>query len=102
MTLAQSIIIYLVSPVLGVIFWLIIAEVVFSWLVAFNVINLRNPMVAQIYGVIRTVTEPILRPIRNVLPSMGGLDFSPIVAILAIQWIRGFVLPGLLPMLGSG
>ena len=101
MTLAQSIIVYLVSPVLGVIFWLIIAEVIFSWLVAFNVINLRNPMVAQIYATIRMITEPILRPIRNVLPSMGGLDFSPIVVILAIQWLRGFVLPNLYPMLGS-
>ena len=101
MTLAQSILLHFVSPVISVVIFLIFAEVIFSWLVAFNVVNLRNPMVAQIYQVIRTVTEPILRPIRNVLPSMGGLDFSPIVALLGLSWINNYLVRGvLMNMLG--
>ena len=96
MTLAQSILIHLVSPVISVVIFLIFAEVIFSWLVAFNVVNLRNPMVSQIYSTVRTITEPILRPIRNALPSLGGLDFSPIVALLGLSWINNYLVRGVL------
>lgn len=101
MTFAQSIIAYLVSPVLSLLVFLIFIEVVFSWLVAFNVVNLRNPAVAQIYEVVRRFTEPILRPIRNAVPSIGGLDFSPIIAILGLSWLNDYVVRQLLfPALG--
>ena len=101
MSLAQSILAYLVSPILGLLIFFILAEVIFSWLLAFNIVNLRNPMVAQIYAVVQRLTQPILEPLRRVLPSLGGLDFSPIVAILGLSWLDNFVVgQWLYPMLG--
>lgn len=64
--------------------WVIIASAIFSWLYAFNVINARNQFVAMIGQVLYNLTEPLLRPIRRVVPSMGGLDLSPIVLLLGI------------------
>ena len=96
MTLAQSLIVYLVSPVISLLVFLIFVEVIFSWLVSFKIMNLRNPMVAQIYQTVRMITEPILRPIRNVLPAMGGIDFSPIVALLGLGWLNNYLVRGVL------
>lgn len=64
--------------------WVIIASAIFSWLYAFNVINSRNQFVAMIGQVLYNLTEPLLRPIRSYVPSMGGLDLSPIVLLLGI------------------
>ncbi|MCC4244505.1 YggT family protein [Stappia indica] len=64
--------------------WVIIASAIFSWLYAFNVINARNQFVAMIGQVLYNLTEPLLRPIRRVVPSMGGLDLSPIILLLGI------------------
>lgn len=101
MSLAQSILAYFVSPAISVLIFLIFIEVVFSWLLAFNIINLRNPMVAQIYQVVRRVTNPILEPIRKAVPALGGLDFTPIIAIFGLSWLNNFVvLQKLYPMLG--
>ena len=96
MTLAQSLIVYLVSPVISLLVFLIFVEVIFSWLVSFKIMNLRNPMVAQIYQTVRMITEPILRPIRNILPAMGGIDFSPIVALLGLGWLNNYLVRGVL------
>ena len=96
MTLAQSILLYLISPLISLLIFLIFIEVIFSWLLAFNVINLRNPMVAQIYQIVNRITAPILEPIRKVLPAMGGLDFSPIVALLGLSWINNYVVRDML------
>jgi len=95
MSLAQSIIVYFVSPVISFLIFLIFIEVVFSWLVSFNVVNLKNPTVRQIYEIVNKFTKPILDPIRKVIPGVGGLDFSPIIAILGLSWLNN-----LLPMLG--
>lgn len=101
MSLAQSFLAYFVSPAISILIFLIFMEVVFSWLVAFNIVNLRNGAVAQIYEVVHRVTQPILGPIRRALPSLGGLDFSPIVAILGLSWINSYVVRDVLyPMLG--
>lgn len=64
--------------------WVIIASAIFSWLYAFNVVNSRNQFVAMIGQVLYNLTEPLLRPIRRYVPSMGGLDLSPIVLLLGI------------------
>ncbi len=58
-----------------------------DWLVAFNVVNVRNPVVAQIGEVLYRITEPALRPIRNLLPNLGGVDISPIILILLLLFI---------------
>lgn len=68
--------------------WLIIASAVLSWLTAFNVINMRNRFVYMIYDSCYRLTEPLMRPIRRILPYMGGLDLSPIIILLAITFLQ--------------
>ena len=70
---------------------LVIVQVIVSWLVAFNVVNLHQPFVRALYAGMERVTEPVYRPIRKVLPDFGGLDFSPIVLLLLIQVISMLV-----------
>lgn len=98
--LLQSILIYFVSPALSLLVFLIFAWVIMSWLISFNLINLRNPFVSQIYYGINRILTPLIAPIQRVLPSFGGLDFSPIVLLLAINWANGYVVPRLVNMLG--
>jgi YggT family protein len=71
--------------------WVLIAMIVFSWLQAFGVVNTRNQAVATIGDVLYRLTEPVLRPIRRILPNLGGLDLSPIVVFLAIFIIRQYL-----------
>jgi YggT family protein len=68
--------------------YLIIAAAVLSWLVAFNVVNTRNQFVALVADFLYRITEPALRPIRNFVPNLGGIDISPIILILIIIFIR--------------
>ena len=79
---------WLIDTALELYIWVIIASVVLSWLVAFNVINTRNTFVNQIGEFLYRITEPALRPIRNVLPSFGGIDISPMVLILLLIFAR--------------
>ena len=66
--------------------WVVIAQVIMSWLVAFGVINTHNRVVAQIGEVLYRLTEPALRPIRRLLPNFGGVDISPIILLLLL-WL---------------
>ena len=66
----------------------IIASAVMSWLVAFNVVNIRNDLVRSIWNMLNAVTEPALRPIRRYLPNTGGVDISPVVLFLVILLIE--------------
>jgi YggT family protein len=68
--------------------WLLIASAILSWLIAFNVVNTRNQFVAAVAEFLYRITEPVLAPIRNMLPNLGGLDISPIVVILIIMFIE--------------
>ncbi len=68
--------------------WLLIAAAILSWLVAFNVVNTRNQFVASIGEFLFRITEPALRPIRAILPNLGGIDISPVVLILVIFFIQ--------------
>ncbi len=74
--------------VLDLYVWLLIASAILSWLIAFNVVNTRNQFVASVAEFLYRITEPLLRPIRSFLPSMGGLDISPIILILLIMLIQ--------------
>ena len=87
----MSILQQLLLAILQVASFLIIAEIIMSWLVGFNILDARNPTVNQIWGALRRVTDPILNPIRRILPPMGGLDFSPIVAFLIIMVLQGLI-----------
>ena len=74
--------------VLDLYVWLLIASAILSWLIAFNVVNTRNQFVASVAEFLYKITEPVLRPIRNVMPNLGGLDISPIIVILVIMFIQ--------------
>ena len=84
--------IWLIVTILDIYFWIIIATVILSWLVAFNVINGANPYVRQIVFALRRLTEPLLAPIRRFLPDLGGIDISPIVLLIALSFVRYLVI----------
>lgn len=79
--------------------WLIIASAIFSWLYAFNVVNPRNQFVGSIGNALYRITEPALRPIRRILPDLGGIDISPILLLLLLFFIRQFILTTIAPAL---
>ena len=74
--------------VLDLYVWLLIASAILSWLIAFNVVNTRNQFVSSIAEFLYRITEPLLAPIRNFMPNLGGLDISPIILILIIMFIQ--------------
>jgi YggT family protein len=78
----------IVLIVLDLYVWLLIASAILSWLVAFNVVNTRNAFVAGVAEFLYRITEPVLAPIRNIMPNLGGLDISPIILILIIMFIQ--------------
>jgi YggT family protein len=74
--------------------WVVIASAILSWLVAFNVVNMNNRVVLMIADTLYRLTEPALRPIRNILPNLGGIDISPVILILILLFFRDVVLLG--------
>ncbi|SFB25303.1 YggT family protein [Rhizobium sp. NFR07] len=78
--------------------WVLIASAIFSWLYAFNVINSSNRFVEAIGRFLYNVTEPVLAPLRRVLPNLGGIDISPIIVLLIIFFLRSFMWTTLYPM----
>ncbi|MFN8734219.1 MAG: YggT family protein [Hyphomonadaceae bacterium] len=84
---------WLLNTVLGLYLWVVIAGAVMSWLVAFDVINLRNRFVATIYDTCERLTTPVLNPIRKVIPTLGGVDLSPVALIIGIQFLQNFAVP---------
>jgi len=82
---------WLIDTVLELYIWVIIGSVILSWLIAFNVINTRNAFVGQIGEFLHRATEPALRPIRNFLPNLGGIDISPVVLIILLIFARRLI-----------
>src|SRR4051812_21313941 len=82
--------------------WVIIAQAVISWLVAFNVINTHNDFVRQLLYALDRMTAPLYRPIRKILPDFGGLDFSPIVVILLLILLRRLLQVWVFQMVSAG
>ncbi len=85
-------------------FYVVFGSVIYSWLIAFNVVNPYNNVVRTIGTALNRLTEPLLRPIRRTLPDLGGIDLSPIVLLLLMFFlerflrdvvIRGFLVPAL-------
>ena len=79
--------------------WIIIGSAIFSWLYAFNVVNTSNRFVGMIGEFLFKATEPALRPIRRIMPDLGGLDISPIILLLIIFFIRRLMWTSLVPAL---
>ena len=80
--------IFIVANVTELYIWIIIINVVLSWLIGFNVINPYNPFVRAIHTFCYRVTEPFLGPIRRMLPDLGGLDVSPVILLIAVGALR--------------
>jgi YggT family protein len=78
----------LVDTVITIYIWLLIAQAILSWLVSFGIVNRYNRVVAIVGDFLWRVTEPVLRPIRRVLPNLGGIDISPVILILLLWFIR--------------
>jgi YggT family protein len=81
-------VLWLIDTLIQLYIWVLIGQVILSWLVAFRVVNTQNQIVNQIGTVLFRLTEPVLGPIRRVLPNLGGLDISPIIAVIALIFIE--------------
>ena len=77
--------------------WLLSAQAVLSWLIAFNVVNTRNQFVAMVWDFLYRITEPALGPIRRLLPNLGGIDISPVILILLIIFIERVIVTYVYP-----
>ncbi|MEZ5785318.1 MAG: YggT family protein [Xanthobacteraceae bacterium] len=84
-----------ISYLLTLYVYILIAAAVLSWLIAFNVVNTRHGAVAMIAEFLYRITEPVLAPIRRMMPNLGAIDISPVVVILIIIFIQSVVLPNL-------
>ena len=78
--------------------YVIIASVILSWLMAFGVINAYNPFIRSLWQGINAVTEPLLRPIRRVLPDLGGIDISPVILLLGCYFVQSVIIPTLIDL----
>ena len=88
----MRVILEIILMLLDIYWWVVLATIILSWLFAFNVINGRNQFVDTIWRVLSGLTEPVLKPIRRVLPSFGGIDLSPIVLFIAIYFVQRVII----------
>jgi YggT family protein len=86
--MAHTPVVWLILLLLDIYFWIVVIAVVMSWLVAFGIINTHNQFARQILLALRTLTEPVFRLVRKVIPIMGGLDLSPMIVIIAIWFMQ--------------
>lgn len=84
-----------ISYLIDLFVYVIIGGVILSWLMAFGVVNPHNNFVRSLWELLNAFTEPFLRPIRNILPNMGGLDVSPIFLLLACFFVQSVVIENL-------
>jgi YggT family protein len=82
---------WLIDTIITLYIWILIASAILSWLVAFNVVNARNPIVANLGEFLYRITEPALRPIRAFLPNLGGIDISPVILILLLLFLQRII-----------
>lgn len=84
---------YIIIQLINLLVLAIIVAAVLSWLVAFDVINLRHPVARQVVMFLDAVTRPVLRPIQRVIPPLGGFDISPVIAIIILQAMSAYLVP---------
>ena len=81
----------LIDSLVSIYIWVLIINALLSWLIAFNVLNTSNRLVYSLLDISYKMTDPLLRPIRNFLPNLGGIDISPIILVLALIFIRNLI-----------
>ncbi len=79
--------VWLVLQLIDIYTWVVIAAVIMSWLTAFGVINIHNQFARSVMRVLDALTEPLFRQIRHIIPPIGGLDLSPLIVLLALQFL---------------
>ena len=84
-------ILILIDSVVTIYIWILIINALLSWLIAFNVLNTSNRLVYSLLDVSYKMTDPLLRPIRNFLPNLGGIDVSPVILILLLMFARNLI-----------
>ena len=82
---------WLISQLIWLYIYILIAAAILSWLIAFNVVNTRNDIVRNVANFLYAITEPALRPIRNLLPAMGGIDLSPLVLMIGLIFLEKLI-----------
>lgn len=87
----------LIDTAINIYIWLLIISAVLSWLVAFNVVNTSNRLVYMVGDFLYRITEPALRPIRSIMPNLGGIDISPMILILLLIFLRNLLLYDVAP-----
>ena len=90
----QYAVIKLLLTIIDIYWWVVVASFIVSWLVAFDVINTRSSTVYSIRRALAALTEPVYEPIRRVIPTFGGLDFSPMIVLLVLQFLSDFIAHG--------
>ncbi|MCD2325176.1 YggT family protein [Sphingomonas sp. IC-56] len=91
----------IVQLLLTVFTFIIVAQAILSWLIAFNVINTYNEFVRSLWNGLKVVTEPVYRPIRRVLPDFGALDISPLVVLLILYILNNYLIPWLMMQIAN-
>lgn len=76
---------------LDIFFWIIIAQVVMSWLLAFGVVNIQNSNARKFVEILHKITDPVYKPLRKVIPTIGGIDISPIIIIFGISIVKNII-----------
>lgn len=80
--------------ILSIAQWIILIHIIMAWLINFQVLNLRQPLIAQIWGGLNQLLEPLYSRIRNMLPATGGIDFAPLIVIIVIFFLQRLVATG--------
>ncbi|MEX1146809.1 MAG: YggT family protein [Sphingomonadales bacterium] len=92
---------YLLVTVINLYQFILILTVIFSWLIAFNVINTHNQFVAIVSDILHRLTEPVLGRIRSVIPTIGGIDLSPLIVLIGLQVLKVLIIQDIAPALGA-
>jgi YggT family protein len=98
MELMQSLAL-LIDKIIDIYTWVVIASAIMSWLVAFGVVNTRNQFIRYVVDILYRLTEPLLRPLRRMLPNLGGVDISPVILLLGLFFLRSLLWEYLWPAL---
>ena len=81
----------LIDTLVTLIVWILIFQVIMSWLIAFNIVNTHNRFVWQINNALHKLTNPLLSPIQQILPNLGGIDISPVILIIVLHFARNIL-----------
>lgn len=90
----QYAVVNLLVTIIDLYWWIVIAMAIMSWMIAFDVVNTRSRAVYSIWNALNAMTEPVLRPIRQILPTLGGLDISPVILLLGLSFLKDLISRG--------